>query len=269
LGVDWIYGVCSQCGSNGFGVVYRVDSIGSNYMVLHHFSLSPDDGTTPAGGVQLIGRDLYGTTAGGGSNYNGTVWKLNIDTGEFRVIGNFDGSTTGGEPQGDLTVSAPGDTLYGVTYAGGTNGGGTVYSINTNGGNFAVLHSFTTPTADSNGGYTNIDGGWPVSGLQLETNRYALFGTTPYGGTNGVGVAYMIRLPAPPRLRITNQGTNAVKITWPSWATNYVLLENSSLAGAKWTTNSLPVFDNGTNRSITITPLTTNDFFRLVSTNAP
>lgn len=156
-----------------------------------------------------------------------------------------------------------GDTLYGTAYAGGTNGGGTVFSINTSGSNFVVLHSFTTPKADGNGGYTNSDGGWSVSGLLLYDN--ILLGTTPYGGTNGVGVAYAIVLPSPPSLTITPSGSN-LQLSWPSWASNYTLLQNSSLTTTNWTTNHLAVSDNGTNRTVTLVPAAPNTFFRLLST---
>lgn len=35
-----------------------------------------------------------------------------------------------------------GDTIYGTAYQGGANGFGAVYSVNTNGSNFTLLHTF-------------------------------------------------------------------------------------------------------------------------------
>jgi uncharacterized repeat protein (TIGR03803 family) len=259
-----LYGITSRGGSNDWGTVYRVDGNGSNFMVLHHFSFSTSDGSLPQGGMVLSGDTLYGTTSGGGASYAGTVFKINTDGSGFQIIGDFDYSTTGGTPQGDLILS--GDTLYGTTYGAGINGGGTVFSINTNSGSITVLHSFISPTSNGSGAYTNSDGGWSVSGLLLVGNT--LFGTTPYGGTNGVGVAYEIILPTPPSLTIAPAGSN-VTVSWPSWASNYVLLQNSSFGATKWSTNSLTVSDNGTNRSVTIAPTAPSTFFRLQGTNAP
>jgi uncharacterized repeat protein (TIGR03803 family) len=261
LSMITLYGITRKGGSNSWGTAYRVDGNGSNFMVLHHFNFSTSDGSIPRGGMVLSGNTLYGTTSGGGASYAGTVFRINTDGTGFQIIGNFDYSTTGSQPQGDLIIS--GDTLYGTTYAGGTNGGGTVFSINTSGSNFVVLHSFTTPKADGSGGYTNSDGGWSVSGLLLYDN--ILLGTTPYGGTNEVGVAYAIVLPSPPSLRITPSGSN-LELSWPSWASNYTLLQNSSLSTTSWTTNHLAVSDNGTNRTVTLVPAAPNTFFRLLST---
>jgi uncharacterized repeat protein (TIGR03803 family) len=256
-----LYGVTRSGGSNNWGTVYCLDGTGSNFTVLHHFNFSTTDGSTPKGGVVLSGGTLYGTTSGGGSNYAGTVFKINTDGSGFKIIGNFDYSTTGGSPQGDLIIS--GDTLYGTTYSGGTNGGGSVYAINTNGSHFTILHSFNTPTANGSGSYTNSDGGWSVSGLLWYDNM--LLGTTPYGGTNGAGVAYAIVLPSPPSLGIVPSGGN-FKVTWPSWASNYMLLQNSSLSTTNWTTNTASVSDNGTNRSVVVAPSGPKSFFRLLST---
>jgi uncharacterized repeat protein (TIGR03803 family) len=259
-----LYGITKSGGSNNWGTVYSVNANGSNFMVLHHFNYSTTDGAGPLGGMVLSGNTLYGTTSLGGNNYAGTVFKINTDGSGFQIIKNFDYATTGYTPEGDLILS--GNTLYGTTYAGGVNGGGTVYSIDTSGSNFMVLHSFTTPVSDGNGHYTNSDGGFSVAGLLL--SGYTLYGTTPYGGTNGVGTAYEIILPAPPSLKIAPT-VGGVKISWPSSATNYVLLKNSNLATTNWSTNSLAVSNDGTNQSVTIVPTTGNVFFRLMNTNSP
>ncbi len=261
-----LYGITRKGGSNDLGTVYSVKGNGSNFMVLHHFSSSTTNGAGPQGGLVLSSNVLYGTTASGGANYAGTIFKINTDGSGFRILKDFDGSTSGSSPQGDLALS--GTTLYGTTYIGGTNGGGTVYSMSTSSSNFMVLHSFTMPTWDGNGNYTNSDGGWSVSGVTVEDN--VLLGTTPYGGTNGVGTVYGIILPGPPFLRARPSGGNFI-LSWPSWASNYVLQQSSKLGSTNWATNNLnlAVSDNGTNRSVTVARTATNTFFRLFSTNSP
>ena len=259
-----LYGITKSGGSNNWGTVYSVNGNGSNFMVLHHFNFSTTDGAGPMGGMVLSGNTLYGTTSIGGNNYAGTVFKINTDGSGFQIIENFDYATTGYTPEGDLILS--GNTLYGTTYAGGVNGGGTVFSINTSGSNFMVLHSFTTPVSDGNGHYTNSDGGLSVAGLLL--SGYTLYGTTPYGGTNGVGTAYEIILPSPPSLNIAKSG-GGVKISWPSAATNFVLQSNSTLNSLTWSNFNGGLNDDGTNKSIGIIPTAGNAFFRLLNTNSP
>jgi len=258
-----LYGITKTGGSNNWGTVYCVDGNGSNFMVLHHFNLDGSDGANPMGGMVLSGRVLYGTTSYGGANYDGTIFKINIDGSGFTILTNFDYSTTGSSPKGDLILS--GATLYGTTYFGGTNGGGTIYSIDTNGANFTLLYSFTSPVYNGNGGYTNVDGGWSVAGVVMAGGD--LVGTTPYGGTNGVGTAYRLILPGPPRLRLARTAGD-YRVSWPSWASNYVLQQSVELAPPNWTINSLTISDNGTNRSIVFAP-TNQLFFRLLNTNAP
>ena len=257
-----LYGVTRSGGSNSWGTVYRVQANGSNFMVLHHFNFSTTDGATPQGGMVLYSNMLYGTTSSGGLSYGGTVFKLNTNGTGFQIIGNFAYATTGSSPQGDLIRS--GHTLYGTTYIGGAGGGGTVYSIGTDGSNFQPLYSFSSPTADGNGNYTNRDGGWSVAGLTLDDN--ILYGTTPYGGSNGVGTAYEIILPSRPRLKIApTNGT--YNISWPTYASGYVLQQSSSLTNTNWTAANYGITTNGLMANVAISPPKGNLFFRLVNTN--
>jgi len=259
-----LYGVTISGGSNSCGTVYRVQANGSNFMVLHTFKFSTTDGAYPQGGMVLQSNLLYGTTSSGGLNYAGTVFKLDTNGNNFQIIGNFDNSTLGGSPQGDLIRSR--NTLYGTSYGGGTNGGGTVYSINTDGSNFQVLHSFSTPTANAIGNYTNSDGGWSVEGLVLADN--ILYGTTPYGGTNGVGTIYELILPAPPELRLTPTN-KTYQASWPLYPVGYALQQSSSLVKPNWTTVNNPLTTNGLLLTTTISPPKGNAFFRLANTNGP
>jgi uncharacterized repeat protein (TIGR03803 family) len=108
---------------------------------LHNFDFS-ETVPIPAGRPVLAGGTLYGVTGHGGSNDAGIVYSVNTDGTGFAVLHDFSSDTNGGAPQGGLLLS--GDTLYGTTSLGGTNGPwGTVFSIKTNGSGFNVLHSFT------------------------------------------------------------------------------------------------------------------------------
>ena len=222
----------------------------------------------------LSGNTLFGTGSGGGANSSGAIFKINTDGSGYAVLKSFSaanfvsalGSYTnsdGYDPRGDLTLS--GSTLYGTNDGGGTNGGGTVFSIDTSGSNFTVLHSFLAAVANSTGAYTNSGGGVLTAGVIASGNK--LFGATSMGGTNGGGVIFEIILPAPPTLTLGSAGGNPEHFPWPSSATNFVLQQNSTLDPLTWGNFTGAYQDDGTNRSVHPVPSAQNSFFRLFSTN--
>jgi uncharacterized repeat protein (TIGR03803 family) len=73
---------------------------------------------------------------------------------------------------------------------GGTNGNGTIFSINTNGTGFTVLHTFTANPTNLSGVHTNSDGANPYDGLLLLGTN--LYGVAQKGGTNGNGTVFAI-----------------------------------------------------------------------------
>ena len=97
---------------------------------------------------------------------------------------NIDTNAEGLQPQAGLLLS--GDTLYGTTLFGGTDGTGTLFALNTNGSSFQVLHQF----APAIGGLTNLDGMEIRAGLMLSGNT--LYGTAGGGGTNHWGTVFSI-----------------------------------------------------------------------------
>ena len=80
--------------------------------------------------------------------------------------------TDGSAPEGSLTVA--GSKLYGMTSSGGTVDAGTVFSMNTNGTGFGLLHSFS---------FDNGDGRAPNGTLTLSGST--LYGTATFGGGGG------------------------------------------------------------------------------------
>jgi uncharacterized repeat protein (TIGR03803 family) len=80
-------------------------------------------------------------------------------------------NSSGELPDGSLVVS--GSTIYGMTYAGGKNGYGTIFDLSTSGSSFGLLHSF----AD-----TLTDGAFPEG--QLIQSGTLLFGMTTNGGSS-------------------------------------------------------------------------------------
>ncbi len=138
-------GVCSDNFGTpvGCGVVYELTPPGQGQThwtesVLHTFT--GPDGAYPQGGLIMNGTGvLLGTASGGGPiSYGvvggyGVVFKLTAPLpGQTHwtetVLYNFDISTSGSEPVGEL-IRDPAGRLYGVTYSGGPNLGGTIYQI--------------------------------------------------------------------------------------------------------------------------------------------
>lgn len=142
----YLYGMTPDGGTDGFGIIFKISKDGLSYKDI--FDLGPGfgssiNGTHPQGSL-LLGVDgkLYGMAYGGGSNWAGTIFRLNIDGSGFQVIYNFDG-ITGLLPLGSLIQDKSTGFLYGMTEQGGTNNFGTIFKIQTDGTNFQKLLDFT------------------------------------------------------------------------------------------------------------------------------
>jgi uncharacterized repeat protein (TIGR03803 family) len=90
---------------------------------------------------------------------------------EFGVVPD-DGYSAHGGPVSD------GVKLYGLTFDGGTDDGGVIYSMNLDGSGYAILHSF------------DLDDD-PTPGLALANG--VLYGTTEQGGADDMGMIYSIK----------------------------------------------------------------------------
>jgi uncharacterized repeat protein (TIGR03803 family) len=113
------------------------------YQILHDFGDSKHDGRNPYGSLLASGSDLYGTTAGGGSCKQGTVFVLAIDgsnplkVSKYSRLHSFCYHKKKKNPDGakpiDNVVLVNG-TLYGMTSAGGAGttvkgGNGTIFAL--------------------------------------------------------------------------------------------------------------------------------------------
>jgi uncharacterized repeat protein (TIGR03803 family) len=184
-----LYGTARDGGSNSFGTVFSIDTNGGNFTVLHTFSGNTNsDGELPDGGLILAGDTLYGTTSAGSSA--GSVFSIETNGDAYSVIHSFNNALGDGRTiESSLVLS--GNTLYGTTVFGGTNSNsGTVFSVNTDGGSFTVLHTFSA--VNSSYRDTNSDGAESFGGLALSGD--VLYGTTSLGGTNGTGTVFSLTI---------------------------------------------------------------------------
>ena len=110
----------------------------------------------------------------------------------------------------------------------------------------------------STGGVFTVSGtiGQPDAGMPMTGGNFSL--------TGGFWALYaVVQTPGAPLLTLTHSG-NSVIISWPSTPTGFTLQQNSNVANANgWSDFGGTVNDDGTTRSVAITPPTGNWYFRL------
>lgn len=201
LSGNTLYGTATLGGSLGNGgMVFRVSTDGSGFTILHSFAgitappYTNSGGANPYAKLLLSSGILYGTAGNGGSSGKGSVFRVNTDGSGFTNLYSFTatapfppyGNSDGANPNAGLVLS--GNTLYGTAGAGGNSGNGTVFSINTDGTGFKILHDFT---ASDVGTGANSDGAHPYTGLILSDDT--LYGTANNGGSSGVGAVFSVK----------------------------------------------------------------------------
>ena len=179
-----IYGTTPEGGTNGFGgVVFRVATNGA-YSVLRHFDTVPPGPTAPFGGV-IAATDgvLYGLSRFGGTNDNGSIFKINRDGSAFSQLRSFDADASGDgeQPLGALLDGSDG-LLYGSTTEGGTNQAGVLFRINRNGSGYQILR---------HGGLQAMDAAAPYAGFTEVTGT--LF-TVSSSGTEGASSGTLLKI---------------------------------------------------------------------------
>jgi uncharacterized repeat protein (TIGR03803 family) len=176
----------------GCGVVALLASVAwaaNPIKVIYGFAGSADGEYIDSELVTDTAGNIYGTSVSGGTFGGGTVFQLAPSASGWThtVLYNFTGGADGGEPYKGVTLDAHGN-LYGTAVTGGSGscegGCGVVFKLTNSGGVWtqSVIHSFT-------GGN---DGSGPGAPVVFDT-RGNLYGMTPTGGANGVGVVYQLK----------------------------------------------------------------------------
>lgn len=177
-----IYGTCSSGGTSGYGTCFSFNLTTNTYAVQHHFS-GNTGGSYPQGGV-IIASDgmLYGTTQHGGSNAQGSIFKLHPQDETFEIIYSLSNTTSDGRyPFGKLAEAQNG-ILVGTCSEGGTSANGTIFKVSTS-GDFTRLKSLQSAN----------DGGFPKAGLSV-VDENTLYGMAEFGGINGFGTLFSITI---------------------------------------------------------------------------
>jgi len=188
---DFLYGVAREGGS-GFGSIFRVDTNGNNFQVVHNFNDGsfPGDGEFPQAGLAAgIGGFFYGTTINGSTNTGGTVFKINQDGSGYELLSAFQQTpATGGAPSAGLVqgpVQGASGAMYGTTYSPLGTTRGAIYAL------IVSPPVSITPVVGQIGGQTLVS--WPSWALnyvvQTTTNLSSPNWTTV---TNGVPMASLL-----------------------------------------------------------------------------
>ncbi len=170
-----LYGVLSEGGNFTKGLLFEFDLTTSAFTIKHHFDQLSG---YPGGGSLLLGQDgkLYGLGRGGINN-QGVIYCYDPATNLYTKKTDLS-SLTGTYPGGSLIQLSSG-LMYGLTLMGGTNNLGTLFQYDP-----------TANTITKKADYTSV-ATWvrPNSELTLALNG-KIYGTTPGGGTNGMGTIF-------------------------------------------------------------------------------
>jgi uncharacterized repeat protein (TIGR03803 family) len=151
-----LYGTTSSGGSDDDGTVFEVAASTLNVTMLASVPSTLGDG--PSSPVVDDAGDVFATTNfGGNPNNYGHVFEVVAGSGVATDVYGFAYPGSDGEsPEGPLVADSAGN-LYGVTAAGGTDDGGTVFEL-TGSGYVVPTITVTEPTA-----YQDADAGQPQS----------------------------------------------------------------------------------------------------------
>jgi len=170
-----LYGLTSNGGANGLGVLFRFDPSTNVYTKLHEF-----DGPTgqyPDGGVvQAANGKIYGmTTTGGSAGGGGVIFSWDPTTSTYLVEYSFSFSD-GFTPFGTLTEYN--GYLWGLTFGGGATGNGTLFRFDPSTSTHLLKYSFD-----------GTNGSAPQGNLTLGANG-VLYSAASQGGTDSYGVLF-------------------------------------------------------------------------------
>jgi uncharacterized repeat protein (TIGR03803 family) len=154
-------------GTTTFGHVFSISRTGETFAVL-----SEVVGSFPSGLIE--GRDgfLYGRSYHGGAKDWGMIFKIGKDGSGFQILHSFAGGNDDGQYGGGQLLQASDGFLYGTTYWGGIDGAGTVFRLNTQGGEYTLLRSFSRSGGDA---------GYPEWTRLSEGRDGILYGVSEWG----------------------------------------------------------------------------------------
>ncbi len=172
-----LYSMTSNGGLNKSGNIFSYDTVTSVFTTVYSFTGGTDGGFPYGSLIKASNGILYGMTTAGGTTSDGVIFSFNVSTGIYTKLFDFNGSSNGGIPYGNLMQASNG-FLYGLTYSGGATNDGVLFRYDISTGTFLKL-------VDFNG----TNGRGPRASL-IQALNGKLYGTTLGGGTDGVGTIF-------------------------------------------------------------------------------
>ncbi len=170
------YGVAKDGGQYDKGVLFEYNPYTNDYTPKIYFNGTLGD--EPWSAPLPANNKYYGVTFRGGSSNSGVLYEYDSITNTILLLQSFDVTNSGSLPM-YAPVSYNDTVLYGVTYNGGVNGFGVIYSYNLNNNTFTKLFDFD---GANSGNVQNC-------GITLADNG-KLYGLTARGGANNLGVLF-------------------------------------------------------------------------------
>jgi uncharacterized repeat protein (TIGR03803 family) len=187
-----LYGTAVTGGSGscegGCGVVYKLSNTGGTWTqtVIHAFT-GGNDGSGPGARVTVDrAEEIFGMTPTGGAYGLGTIYIIrHAPSGAwtFKVIHTFTGGTDGATGSAGRMILRNGH-LYGAATTGGRHGSGVVFELTPR-----AVGEWDLKTIYSFRGQP--DGSFPYGALLFDRSGN-IYGTTYYGGANGIGAVYKL-----------------------------------------------------------------------------
>jgi uncharacterized repeat protein (TIGR03803 family) len=173
-----LYGMTHWGGVNDLGVLFEWDPVNNAFAKKLDFN-GVGNGRNPQGSLMEAGNGkLYGMTVFGGANDLGVLFEWDPVTNTYAKKLDFNGDLNGSVPYRSL-IQADNGRLYGLTSQGGEN-------------DFGVLFEWdpATDTYSKKIDFNGSENGSNPIGSLVKANNGILYGTTTYGGTNGLGVLF-------------------------------------------------------------------------------
>lgn len=180
-------GTTNLGGTADKGTVYQFNAVAGTVTTVANLlgTEPPPTGAQPAGKLVSDGLGfLWGVTEFSGLNGEGTIFKMDVATGQITTVVDLtgdSGSALGSGPTAELILQ--GGLLWGVTPRGGT-GGGTIFKIDPANGTFTSVAQLSNSGTGPN----------TPSGALLADGAGFLWGCASDGGAHSQGAIYKVEM---------------------------------------------------------------------------